>query len=146
MKKYLLFAVIVALLGSFGFLYAEEKVEGKKENASIVEDKGCIPLSDMHLSDGQVQAIETVRSSYRKKILQLRSNLMVKRIEFRNLLNDPQTGEKKLRAKAREIEKLNAGFERTVLNYQLEIRKVLSQDQIKSWCINEEMSSRREWK
>lgn len=121
-------------------------MEEKKDNNSVAEKRDCIPLSKMELSSGQAETIEAVRSSYRRRILQLRSNLMVKKIEIRNLLNDPETGEEKVLAKAGEIEDLNRAFDRVVLNYQLEIRRVLSPEQIRAWCTGGEMSAKRDWK
>jgi Spy/CpxP family protein refolding chaperone len=146
MRKYFLIAIIFIFLGSSTLLWAQESVEEKKKDNSVTESGDCIPLSRMDLSSGQAEAIEAIRSSYRRRILELRSNLMVKRIEIQNLLNDPETGEEKVLAKASEIEDLNKAFDRVVLNYQLEIRRVLSPDQIETWCTNGEMSTKRDWK
>jgi Spy/CpxP family protein refolding chaperone len=146
MRKYFLIAIIFILLGSFALLWAQESVEEKKDNNSVAESGDCIPLSKMELSSGQAEAIEAIRCSYRRRILQVRSNLMVKKIEIRNLLNDPESSEEKVLIKAGEIEDLNRAFDRVVLNYQLEIRRVLSPEQIETWCTNGEMSAKRDWK
>jgi hypothetical protein len=146
MRKCFLIAIIFIFLGSFVLLWAQESVEEKKKDTSVVEPRDCVPLSKMELSSGQAEAIEAIRSSYRRRILQLRSNLMVKRIEIRNLLNDPEASEEKMLIKAGEIEDLNRAFDRVVLNYQLEIRRVLSPHQIETWCTNGEMSAKRDWK
>ncbi|MBN2180187.1 MAG: periplasmic heavy metal sensor [Deltaproteobacteria bacterium] len=146
MRNYFLIAIIFIFLGSFAPLWAQGSVEEKKDNNAVSESKDCIPLSKMEFSSGQAEAIEAIRSSYRRRILQLRSDLMVKRIEIRNLLNDPETGEEKVLVKAGEIEDLNRAFDRVVLNYQLEIRRVLSPEQIKVWCTSGEMSAKRDWK
>jgi hypothetical protein len=146
MRKCFLIAIIFIFLGSFVLLWAQESVEEKKKDTSVVEPRDCVPLSKMELSSGQAESIEAIRSSYRRRILQLRSNLMVKRIEIRNLLNDPEASEEKMLIKAGEIEDLNRAFDRVVLNYQLEIRRVLSPHQIETWCTNGEMSAKRDWK
>jgi len=146
MRKYFLIAVIFIFLCSYAAVWAQGSVEEKKDNNSAPESKECIPLSKMELSLGQAESIEAIRSSYRRRILQLRSNLMVKRIEIRSLLNDPETGKERVLAKAGEIEDLNRAFDRVVLNYQLEIRRVLSPEQIKVWCTRGEMSAKRDWK
>lgn len=145
MRNYFLIAIILVVMGSLTPLYAQETGEEKKNN-SIAEQKDCLPLSKMELSSGQSEAIEAIRSSYRRKILQLRSNLMVKKIEMRNLLNDPEASEEKVLVKAGEIEDLNRAFDKVVLNYQLEIRRVLSPEQIRTWCTGGELSAKRDWK
>jgi Spy/CpxP family protein refolding chaperone len=146
MRKYFLIAIIFIFLGSFALLFAEESVEEKKKDNSVTEQKDCTPLSKIGLSSGQAEAIEAIRSSYRRRILQLRSDLMVKRLEIRNLLNNPESSEEKVLIKAGEIEDLNRAFDRVVLNYQLEIRRVLSPKQIEIWCTNGELSAKRDWK
>jgi Spy/CpxP family protein refolding chaperone len=146
MKKYFLLAVIFVFLGSYTLLYAQDDVEEKKEGSVQAESRDCIPLSDMKLSADQTKAIEAVRSSYRRRILQLRSNLMVKKMGIKSLLNDPEAGEEQVLIKAGEIENLNKEFDKVVLNYQLEIRRILSPEQIRSWCTTGEMSAKRDWK
>ncbi|MBW2636646.1 MAG: hypothetical protein JRC86_03830 [Deltaproteobacteria bacterium] len=146
MRKYFLIAIIFIFLGSFALLFAEESVEEKKKDNSVTEHRDCTPLSKMGLSSGQAEAIEAIKSSYRRRILQVRSNLMVKKIEIRNLLNDPEASEETVLIKAGEIEDLNRAFDKVVLNYQLEIRRVLSPEQIETWCTNGEMSAKRDWK
>ncbi len=146
MRNCFLIVIVVVFLGSFTLAWAQESAEEKKEDTATLESRGCIPLSKMELSSGQAEAIEAIRSSYRKRILQLRSNLMVKKIEIENLLNDPEASEEKVLIKAGEIEDLNRAFDRVVLNYQLEIRRVLSPEQIKVWCTGGEMTAKRDWK
>lgn len=106
----------------------------------------CTPLSEMDLTEEQNKAIEEVRTSYRKEILQLRSNLMVKRIEFKGLLKDPEADVEKIHATADDIEMLRSRFDKMVLDYHMAIRNILTAVQIKSWCIDEEMAVKRDWK
>jgi len=146
MRSYCLIAIIVIFLGSCALLWAQDPVKERKTEPSVAGHGDCVPLSKMELSSEQAEAIEAIRSNYRSRILRLRSNLMVKRIEIRSLLNDPEASEDMMLTKAGEIEDLNRAFDRVVLNYQLEIRRVLSPDQIETWCTNGEMLGKRDWK
>jgi Spy/CpxP family protein refolding chaperone len=75
--------------------------------------------------------LQAIRESYLRDTLVWRNELVVKRFDLRDLLSDPQSDPNQVLAKQREISDLESKIqERTVLS-QLEMRKVLTPEQIK---------------
>lgn len=146
MKRVTCISIVVLFFFSLSTAYGQDVERETVQNITSAADSTCKPLSEMDLTEEQNRAIEMVRASYRTEILQLRSNLMAKRIEFKGLMKDPEADTEKIRATADDIEILRSRFDNMVLEYQMEIRKNLMPDQIKSWCINEEMAVKREKK
>ncbi len=147
MKKMSCMSVLLIFLFVFLPNACAQDIAGETaQDISKVNDGKCTPLSEMSLTEQQNKAIEMIRTSYRKEILQLRSNLMVKQIEFKGLLKDPEADAEKIHATAGDIEMLRGRFDKMVLDYHLEIRNILTPLQIKSWCINEEMAVKRDGK
>lgn len=143
------FSIGMAVMIFFVFstmVYGQDDTRETRTDIPTADNTKCTPLAEMNLTEEQNKAIEMVRASYRKEILQIRSNLMVKRIEFKELLKDPEADVEKIHATADDIEALRSSFDKMVLEYQLEIRKILTPGQIKSWCISEEMAVKRDWK
>jgi len=138
--------VLIFFFVFFPAVCAQDTAGKTVQDIPKVDDGECTPLSEMNLTEAQNNAIERVRTTYRKEILQLRSNLMVKQIEFKGLLKDPEADAEKIHATAGDIEMLRGRFNSMVLDYHLEIRDILTPVQIKSWCINEETAVKRDWK
>lgn len=146
MKKNLVIVMILVLFCFSAGLFAQEQIQEERNDDKKTNSKDGIPLSSMILTEKQNKTIEEIGTSYSNKILQLRSELIVKQIELKSLLRDPETGEKKIRAMAREIRILNDQRQKMMINYQLEIRKILTSEQIRSWCTLENPPVKRGWR
>ncbi|MBN2514766.1 MAG: periplasmic heavy metal sensor [Deltaproteobacteria bacterium] len=141
--------VLVIILVLFCFpisLLAQEKIQGDKKDYPQINNKEGIPLTEMDLSEEQNKKIENINVDYRNKILQLRSQLMVKQIELKSLLRDSNTEEKKICSTAREFRLLNVELQKMMINYQLEIRRTLTPEQIESWRTLENPPAKRGWR
>jgi Spy/CpxP family protein refolding chaperone len=85
----------------------------------------------LNLSAEQVVKLQAIRESYLRDTLVWRNELVVKRFDLRDLLSDPQSDPGRVLAKQREVSDLESKIqERTVLS-QLEMRKVLTPEQIR---------------
>jgi Spy/CpxP family protein refolding chaperone len=85
----------------------------------------------LNLTEEQMAKLQTIRESYLRDTLVWRNELVVKRFDLRDLLNDPQSDPNRVLAKQREISDLESKIqERTVLS-QLEMRKILTPEQIR---------------
>ena len=85
----------------------------------------------LNLTEEQVVKLQAIRESYLRDTLVWRNELVVKRFDLRDLLNDPRSDPNHVLAKQREISDLESRIqERTVLSH-LEMRKVLTPEQIK---------------
>ena len=93
------------------------------------------PMQDwarqLNLTDEQMARLQELRESYLGDTLAWRNELVIKRFDLRDLLHNPQADVNQVLAKQREVSALESKIqERAVLN-QLEMRKVLTPDQIK---------------
>ncbi|MCD6153555.1 MAG: periplasmic heavy metal sensor [Syntrophobacterales bacterium] len=144
MKRIFVLVMILAFLcPSIGF---PAQVQEPKQNAEKTNSKDGVSLAEMRFSEEQNKNIEEISATYRNKILQLRSELIVKQIELKSLLRDPEADEKKIRAMARDIRILNVQRQKMMIDYQLEIRNVLTPEQIRSWSTLENPPIKRGWK
>lgn len=92
------------------------------------------PMEDwvrrLNLTEEQTVKLQAIRESYLRDTLVWRNELVVKRFDLRDLLSDPQSEPNQVLAKQREVSDLESKIqERTVLS-QLEMRKVLTPEQI----------------
>lgn len=124
MKRYLTVSLIllVILAVDSAFLYAQ----GRDRLSLNGKD------SFLNLSDEQHSAIKRIKTVYSKKILQLTSDLMGKKHEFKGLISDPTASEEAIRNKGREIETLSSQITREMIEYELSVRKVLTTEQIRA--------------
>lgn len=88
-------------------------------------------IRSLNLSPEQTGRLQELREAYLRDTLAWRNELVIKRFDLRDLLRNPRVESSRVLAKQREISELEAKIqERTVL-YQLEIRKVLTPEQLK---------------
>lgn len=128
MKRYFIFSLIVLIFLSMkpSFLFAQGRDRSPYSGKDYM-------LKELNLSDEQHNAIKRIRASYVKKILQLKSNVMGKQLEFKGLIGDPTTSEEAIRSKGREIETLNGQIMREAIEYELAVRRILTPEQVRMW-------------
>jgi len=127
-------------------LCAQEEVTQGKADVKKEENKRGVSLSELSLSEVQNTSIEQINASYRDKIIQLRSEVMVKQIDLKSRLRDPEVNETKIEAMARDIRIMHVKLQKMMIDYQLEIRRILTPDQIRSWRTLENPSTKRGWR
>lgn len=128
---------------------ADENTQGEKKiSVPMQEEEGsckCTPISKMTLSAQQVQAIDRISLEYNNRFLQLRSQIMLKQLEVMALLRNPDVQEKDILSVASDIGKVRSELEMAGIQCQVEIRRVLTAEQIRSWCNLETPPLRRAW-
>jgi Spy/CpxP family protein refolding chaperone len=125
MKRYVTLIVIIALFGFSVGLSAQEQRAGEKKD---------YPKNEK---------IEQIGANYGDQMLELRSKITVKQIELKSLLRDPNASEEKILSIADDIQTLMVEVQKMMINYQLDIRKVLTPEQIKTWYTLENPSAKR---
>jgi Spy/CpxP family protein refolding chaperone len=136
MKK-VLFAVSLVLIAACG-----EWAEAQSPRGSMKLDKLDNPafgsrelsLQDLNLSEDQVASMRRIKTAYVNRMVQKKTELAGKQIEFRQLVADPSTTEEAIRAKGREIEAINGQIIRDMISYEVEIRRILTPEQLRLWC------------
>ncbi len=93
------------------------------------------PMEDLagrlHLTDDQVVRLQEIRESYLRDTLIWRNELVVKRFDLRDMFRNPQADPSQILAKQREISELESKTQERAVLYQLEMRKILTPEQIK---------------
>jgi Spy/CpxP family protein refolding chaperone len=90
-------------------------------------------VKELNMTEAQLKESRRVRASYSNRILKLRSEIIGKRIEFRNLMRDPSAPEETIRAKGKEIEAIDIQLIREMIDFEIEMRKILTPDQLQRW-------------
>jgi Spy/CpxP family protein refolding chaperone len=129
--RFFLAWILLLVIPSIGF--SQGPVRGPRWGAGA-EGRGCSPIETLDLSEAQRQAIQKVDANYRDRVLRRWEDLTVKRHELQAALRDSEASESAIRAKSVELSELQNDIHQKMLEYQLEIRKILSPDQIRRWC------------
>jgi Spy/CpxP family protein refolding chaperone len=87
----------------------------------------------MKLTEAQDKEMRRVRTVYSNRILKLRSEIIGKSIQYRDLLRDPAASEESIRAKGREIEAIDMQLIRERIEFEIEMRKILTPEQFQRW-------------
>ncbi len=94
-----------------------------------------MPMEDwvkrLNLSEEQAQQIQALRDAYRRDTLPWRDDLMIKRFQLRDMIRDPQADPNQVLAIQREVSDLESKVEERTVIFQLDLRKVLTPDQIR---------------
>jgi Spy/CpxP family protein refolding chaperone len=131
--------VLLCLVHGLGLQAAEAQMAPEKKSPESMEGRGMGPMAGpreewsarLNLSGEQIARMRELRESYLRDTLSWRNELMAKRFELRDLLHVAEPDPVRVLAKQREISEMEARIqERSVLN-QLEMRKVLTPEQMK---------------
>jgi Spy/CpxP family protein refolding chaperone len=135
---------MIALLCVNAFAQGPRKGQGPGRKTSIPE---CSTLERLDLSTAQREAMKVVDERYNSQILERRNTLMLKRLELQGMLRDPHAKKDAINAKARELGDVREGLQQKMIDYQIEIRGILTPEQIRRWCtMMGEPSSQGGWK
>ena len=87
--------------------------------------------SQLNLSPEQAARLQELREAYLRDTLTWRNELLVKRFDLRDLLRNPQSDSQAILDKQREISALESKIQERAIRLQIELRKVLTPEQIK---------------
>lgn len=107
--------------------------------------RSCVTFDDLGLSEAQRMSIKKVEVKYMDKVFSLRNRFMIKRLELRGLLRDSNAAEKAIREKAKEFRALQGILQEKIIDYQIEIRAILTAEQVRLWCTMGWFPSMRGW-
>ena len=117
---------------------------GRQRPASCLRP-ACVPLESLGLSEEQRNSIERIEKDYNDQILGLRSELMGKRFELQSVFRNPQADEQQLRARAQEVMEIHNRCQAMMIDYQIEIRAVLTPEQLRLWCASTDSCFIKGW-
>jgi Spy/CpxP family protein refolding chaperone len=105
----------------------------QKAETSPFAPPGGASLERLDLSEEQRIAIQKIDNVYDSQIRSLQERLMSKKLELQSVFRDPQADEEMLRTKAREVFDLQNERRNVTMDYQIEIRRALTPEQIRNW-------------
>jgi Spy/CpxP family protein refolding chaperone len=146
MRRCIMVCVVLAVLCCAAGIFAQEEVKEGTKDLNKENNKRGVSLSELSLSEAQNTSIEQINAGYRERIIQLRSEVMVNQIELKSQLRDPEVQETKIEAMARDIRIMHVKLQKMMIDYQLEIRRILTPDQIRLWRTLENPPTKRGWR
>ena len=151
MKRSLLLIIILLFIASSPWVYAQEKRDEPRRPPNSRHHRlprDCVPFRELNLSTDQSAAIKRIGRFYRRRFMNLSADLMERRLEFRRILRNPDIPMENIRFLWQEIETLETEMGRAKLDFYLEIRQVLSPEQIRSWCplLDKPFGRKRGWR
>jgi hypothetical protein len=104
-----------------------------RSDSPLLSGKEVSLVKELNMTESQVKEARRVRAAYSNRILKLRSDIIGKQIEFRNLVRDPSASEETIRSKGKEIEAIDIQLLREAIDYEIEMRKILTPEQLQRW-------------
>ena len=99
----------------------------------------CPGALELNPSPDQAKALDLLSHSYLQETRRLRMELLSKRLELREFLTDPSVKGVTIHAKTSEIVELQSKLEETATDYLLKVRNLLTQEQLKNWCPEQDL-------
>ncbi len=103
----------------------------------------CWRASDLDLSQEQRKGLDLIQLTYFREAQLLRAQLFTKRLELREFLTAPTIKMEPIRAKNLEIIELQSKQEEKTLEYLIKVRNLLTPEQLRNWCPEQEFPSFR---
>jgi Spy/CpxP family protein refolding chaperone len=133
MKRSGVFSVLILLV----CLVSESQAQGvgrdNRPDPSNTPGREVSLVTALQLTEAQDKEMRRIRTVYSNRILKLRSEIIGKSIQYRDLLRDPASTEESIRAKGREIEAIDTQLIRERIDFEIEMRKILTPEQFQRW-------------
>ena len=133
MKRSGVFSVLILLV----CLVSESQAQGvgrdSRPDPSNTPGREVSLVKELKLTEAQDKEMRRIRTVYSNRILKLRSEIIGKSIQYRDLLRDPAASEENIRAKGREIEAIDTQLIRERIDFEIEMRKILTPEQFQRW-------------
>ncbi len=100
----------------------------------------CWRASDLNLSPDQMKGLILIQQAYYRDTLLLRTELFSKHLELRELLTNQAVRIEAVRSKHGEITELQSKLEEKAIEYLIKIKTLLTQEQLKNWCPEQEFA------
>ncbi|MDI7259708.1 MAG: periplasmic heavy metal sensor [Thermodesulfobacteriota bacterium] len=138
-KIYILLFFFIFILTTSSF----SQPSGTKSNPGMGmkqwrREAKCWGALELSLSLEQRKSLNLIQQTYLQDTQVLRSQLFTKRLEFRELLTDPALKMESIRPKYLEMNEIQSRLEEKAIEYLIRVRSLLTHEQLKFWCPEEE--------
>lgn len=103
----------------------------------------CWRASELNLSQEQRKSLDLIHQTYFREIQLLRLQLFTKQLELRELITNPTVKTESILGKDLEIIELQSKQEEKSVEYLIKIRNLLSPEQLRNWCPEQELPGSR---
>lgn len=125
------FLFLVVCLASEG--HAQGVGRDSRPDSPFLSGREVSVVKALNMTEAQVKETRRIGAAYSNRTLKLRSDIIGKSIEFRNLMRDPSVSEETIRAKGKEIEAIDVQLIREKIDFEIEMRKILTPEQLQRW-------------
>ncbi len=101
-------------------------------------EERCWRASELNLTPEQRRGLLQLQQIYFREARLLRDQLFSKQIELREFLTDKSANPEAVRLKHSEISRLQSRFEEKAIEYLIHVKEILTEEQLKSWCPEQE--------
>ncbi len=98
----------------------------------------CWKASDLDLSPDRARSLEVIRRDFLRETRSLRIDLFSRRLELKDLLTSSSAKIESIQAKTSEIIHIQSVIEEKTTDYLVKVRALLTQEQVKNWCPDQE--------
>jgi Spy/CpxP family protein refolding chaperone len=133
----LCFLSILATSPSFSQPLGMKPGPGMREK--LLKGEGpCWRASELDLSLDQMKRLELIQQAFFRETQLPRAELFAKRLELREFLTNPTIKAESIRSKYLEINEIESKLEEKTIEYLIKVRTLLTQEQLKIWCPEQE--------
>jgi Spy/CpxP family protein refolding chaperone len=104
----------------------------------------CWRASELNLSQEQRKTFDLLQQTYFREAQLLRLEIFTKNLELRELLTNPSAKVETIHGKTSEIAGLQSKQEEKAVEYLIKVRNLLSPEQLKTWCPEQELPYSRQ--
>ena len=106
-------------------------------------DGPCLRASDLNLTPDKMKELDFIQQAFFREVQPLRTELFSKYLELKEFLTNPAVKIESIHAKNLEIIELQSKLEEKIIQYLIKVRALLTQEQLKIWCPEQEFSLSR---
>jgi len=88
-------------------------------------------IQELDLTEEQQDQMKDLRYAHGKTMIDLRGNMKSAQLDLRKLKTDDEPNKKKIYAQIDQVGKARTAMDKAQVDHQLEVRKVLTEDQYK---------------
>ena len=99
----------------------------------------CWKATELNLSPDQFRGLTLIQQDYFRETNHLRTELFSKHLELSELLKNPTVKMEAIRFKHAEIIDIQSKLEEKTIDYLIKVKTLLTQDQLKNWCPEQEI-------
>ncbi len=127
---------VVASISALIFCLVSEGLAqnfGRDTRSDTLSSRDVSVSKELNMTEAQQRDAKRIHTLYSNRILKLRSDIIGKSIEYRNLLRDPAASDEAIRAKGKEIEVIDTQLIHERIDFEIEMRKILTPEQFQRW-------------